>query len=229
MTNKEAAAIVERIRYYMEGGECWTDAEFIAMDMAIEALTAQPNDDDTISRQAAIDAMENTDWYHINKDGQLTHGANSSEDEPLYKAEDVYKVLNDMPSVPPNLQPTCNNLATDAISRQAAIDLVKDVCDAIMSGCESWYDPETEDEVYKDILEVDAILKCNKEVRIALRNMPSAQPEILRCKDCKWYELPSHKITENCVRWMKSNGILLPIKPNDYCSYAERRTNGVDC
>ncbi len=56
-------------------------------------------------------------------------------------------------------------------------------------------------------------------------NLPSAEPEIVRCKDCKWYELPSHKITENCVRWMKSNGILLPIKPNDYCSYAERRTD----
>lgn len=55
MTNKEAAAIVERIRYYMEGGECWTPTEFKAMDMAIEALTAQPDDDDTISRQAAID------------------------------------------------------------------------------------------------------------------------------------------------------------------------------
>ena len=65
----------------------------------------------------------------------------------------------------------------DYINRQAAIDLVRDVCDAVMSGCESWYDPETEDEVYKDIREVDAILKCNKEVRIALRNMPSAQPE----------------------------------------------------
>ena len=54
--------------------------------------------DDTISRKAAIDAMEDVDWYHINKDGQLTHGANSEEDEPLYKAEDVYKVLNDIPS-----------------------------------------------------------------------------------------------------------------------------------
>ena len=50
--------------------------------------------------------------------------------------------------------------------------------------------------------------------------------KLVRCKDCKWYELPSHKITENCVRWMKSNGILLPIKPNDYCSYAERREDG---
>lgn len=46
---------------------------------------------------------------------------------------------------------------------------------------------------------------------------------VIRCKDCKWYELPSHKITKNCVRWMKSNGILLSIEPNDYCSYGEIR------
>ena len=82
----------------------------------------EAKEDDTISRRAAIDAMEGVDWYHINKDGQLTHGANSEEDEPLYKAEDVYKVLNDMPSVPQNLQPTCNQLATDTISRQAACE-----------------------------------------------------------------------------------------------------------
>lgn len=38
MTNSEAAKCIEHIRFYMEGGECWTDAEFEAMDMAIEAL-----------------------------------------------------------------------------------------------------------------------------------------------------------------------------------------------
>lgn len=65
----------------------------------------------------------------------------------------------------------------DMISRQAAIDLVKDVCDAIMSCCGSHYDEETDDEVYDDIREIDAILKCNKEMRIALKNMPSAEPE----------------------------------------------------
>ena len=58
-----------------------------------------------------------------------------------------------------------------------------------------------------------------------IKALPSAQSEIVRCKDCIWYELPSHKITENCVRWMKSNGILLPIKPDDFCSRAERRTD----
>lgn len=57
--------------------------------------------DDSISRQAAIEAMEDVDWYHINSNGQLVHGANSKEDEPLYKAEDVYKVLNDVPSAQP--------------------------------------------------------------------------------------------------------------------------------
>ena len=73
------------------------------------------------------------------------------------------------------------------ISLNAAIELVRDVCDAIMSGCESWYDPETKDEVYEDIREVNAILKCNKEVRIALRNLPSTQPgEDIRamCGEC---------------------------------------------
>jgi rubrerythrin len=35
-------------------------------------------------------------WYHVNKRGQLVDGANS--DTGLYKAKDVYKGLNDIPS-----------------------------------------------------------------------------------------------------------------------------------
>ena len=55
--------------------------------------------DDLISRQAAIDAIERTDWYHINNNGELVHGANSKYDVPLYKAEDIYKTINGLPSV----------------------------------------------------------------------------------------------------------------------------------
>lgn len=110
----------------------------------------------------------------------------------------------------------------DLISRQVAIDLVKDVCDAIMSGCESWYDPETEDEVYKDIREVDAILKCNKEIRIALRNMPPAQPEIIRCKYCThskhWY-----KDKRRCFLWHEEG---IDVFEDGYCNYAKRRMRG---
>ena len=63
----------------------------------------------------------------------------------------------------------------DLISRQAAIELVKDVCDVIMRGCNSHYDPGVGDEVYDDVLEVDAILKCNKNIRKSLKDLPSAQ------------------------------------------------------
>ena len=47
--------------------------------------------------------------------------------------------------------------------------------------------------------------------------------EIIRCEECKWYEDPSHKIFENCVKWKESNGILLPTKKIDFCSYGERK------
>ena len=43
--------------------------------------------------------------------------------------------------------------------------------------------------------------------------------EVVRCKDCRWYEIPEAKIFENCCR----NDYLIPMKPNDYCSYGKRR------
>ena len=111
----------------------------------------------------------------------------------------------------------------DTISRTDAIELVKDVCDAVMSGCESWHDPDTEDEVYKDIREVDAILKCNKEIRIALRNLPSAQPEVIRCKDCKYmtehYDTDGNVPYWTCSEWDSGTDY------DGFCHYAERRTD----
>lgn len=55
---------------------------------------------DLISRQAAVDAIETTDWYHQNANGDMASGA-SNEHEAWYKAEDVYKALNDLPSAQP--------------------------------------------------------------------------------------------------------------------------------
>lgn len=65
--------------------------------------------------------------------------------------------------------------------------------------------------------------EVNYRIWKEINELPPTQSEIIHCKDCIWYELPSHKISENCVRWMKSNGILLPIKPDDFCSRAERK------
>lgn len=91
---------------------------------------------------------------------------------------------------------------SDLISRQAAIDALHT----------RFKDGFNEDKWWN-----------STHVLAAIEGLPPAQPEIIWCKDCKWYELPSHKIYENCVRWMKRNGILLPIKPDDFCSRAERR------
>lgn len=57
--------------------------------------------DDLISRQAAIDTIENTDWYHLNAKGEMVSGANSAGHQAWYKADDIYKVLEELPSAQP--------------------------------------------------------------------------------------------------------------------------------
>ena len=100
---------------------------------------------DLISRQAAIDAIEEIDWYHQNNNKDMVHGANSSEDQAWYKADDIYKTLE---------------------------------------------------------------------------ALPSAQPEIIRCSECKYYTT----VTAQCE--IRGKGLYLIRGLDDFCSRAERRTNG---
>ena len=45
---------------------------------------------------------------------------------------------------------------------------------------------------------------------------------VVRCKDCKHYEIHKPKVLENCER----NGYIIPMKPDDFCSYGERKDGG---
>lgn len=54
--------------------------------------------DDLIKRSDAIEAIEETDWYHQNRNKDMVSGANSAEHQAWYKAEDVYKALENVPS-----------------------------------------------------------------------------------------------------------------------------------
>lgn len=93
-------------------------------------------------------------------------------------------------------------MMSDLISRQAAIDeLVK------MLG----YCFQADEEV------LDAVVTT-------VRELPSAQPKIIRCKDCKYW-VPGY-ITDNddfippkCGEWQQMVGH----SSDDYCSLAERR------
>lgn len=52
-----------------------------------------------VDKEKVIEAIEDTDWYHINKNGELTSGANSTDDIPLYKSDDIYKAVDSVKSV----------------------------------------------------------------------------------------------------------------------------------
>lgn len=67
-------------------------------------------------------------------------------------------------------------------------------------------------------------LHCPKDMwEYQIADLPTI--DIVHCRECKYYEDPNHKIFENCVKWKDSHGIILPIKPNDSCSYGERVDN----
>lgn len=54
---------------------------------------------DLIKRSDAIEAIEETDWYHQNiRNKDMVNGANSDEHQAWYKAEDIYNALEAVPS-----------------------------------------------------------------------------------------------------------------------------------
>lgn len=49
----------------------------------------------------AIEAIDKITWYHQNRNNEMVSGANSSEHQAWYKAEDVYRTLEKLPSAQP--------------------------------------------------------------------------------------------------------------------------------
>lgn len=106
--------------------------------------------DDLISRQMAI--------KHLKKRLYET-ALNNNTEHPYYEEMADNRVdvwMNEVPSAQPNLRPTCNQLATDCISRQAAIDAIKAL----------WNDAPSAQHV-------SAMFDCEDTIRV----LPSAQPE----------------------------------------------------
>ena len=106
-----------------------------------------------------------------------------------------------------DLQSTCNQLATDTISRKAAIDAILAV-----TGNSSVR------ELYEHVQEHGLSDMWSGGVNAAIDiiiALPSAQPEIIMCKDC------IHIHDNDCpIDWGKTD--------YDFCSYAERRADGFD-
>ena len=91
----------------------------------------------------------------------------------------------------------------DLINRQAAIDGVKILHEVAWK---NWHEPTLSANVVIDML----------------KNLPSAQPEIIRCKDCK-YSSPNK--VYGCRIYSFADDLDERMYSDDFCSYAERRTD----
>lgn len=70
----------------------------------------------------------------------------------------------------------------------------------------------------------EAVYYTKRDAIDCIEAQPTADVvAVVRCKDCKYYEIHKPSVTLNCER----EGKLIPMMPNDYCSYGERRENGI--
>ena len=98
---------------------------------------------------------------------------------------------------------------SDLIYRHEAIRDIRlmDVCVIYDDMC------STEEAVEK------AIVATKRNAIFGLECMNSAEPKIIRCKDCKYY------YNTNPENIPTANIICFQMHEDDYCSYAERRTD----
>jgi len=98
----------------------------------------------------------------------------------------------------------------DLISRQAAIDAIH--CDITITGRQN----------------AELVAATIGAFADRIKALPSVQPEIIRCAECKWFQcnmrqdgyLPKGVDEFECRHWCGY------CDPTDFCSYAERRTDG---
>ena len=154
---------------------------------------------DLISRQAAIDEAE--EWietYNSGRGGQRERDA----------IKHVISGIKKLPSAQPEPSDAVYRLykrAYEAGQRNARPELH---FDEWCTDCKE-YDQERR-----------RCPRWNKVIRETLKDAQPEQPEIIRCKDCKFYTAYDYTGKLMCKRIGK--GMILP-KPEDFCSYAERR------
>lgn len=95
-----------------------------------------------------------------------------------------------------------NVLSNDTVSRQAAIDAMGSMLRRKFG-------------IGGDLAE------------ITLAGLPSAQPEIIRCKDCKYYQFADNRAFGFPVKRCEWTGFE-DVDDNDFCSRGERKTDELD-
>ena len=114
---------------------------------------------------------------------------------------DIRDGIKDEPTAEPTAQPgtNCSEFpnSSDTIYRQAAIEALRE--------CQTYLFDERDPDKKIEL----------RSAERAIEDLPAAQPEIIRCKDCKYWR-DDHTCHEH--------SLVSPMCANEYCSRAERRT-----
>ena len=105
----------------------------------------------------------------------------------------------------------------DTISRQAAIDALKEKRDS----AKEWYKEASASGDEMMLSRAESAMMTFVECILTIKKLPSAQPEIIHCKDCKHFGVDRYKKLTWCSRINYGYGY----QANDFCSKAERRTD----
>ena len=156
-----------------------------------------PNNSDTISRQQAIEPESISEW----KKDFREHVDSLDIARDDWKG--IIEYIEELPSVQPN---HCAEVGKKVlIDRQEALEAI-----GIL-------------QTYKLFAGDDMLLINQAEAQTELMMLPSAQPEIIRCKDCQ------HRDEYGCCKhWKGLSMSAIPIATDDdeFCSYAKRRQDG---
>ena len=134
----------------------------------------------------------------------------------LYDRDDgrsVDQLLSALPSAQPEkrTEERTETHACDSVDRQAAINALK--------GLPTWW--ADAGGYYGDAQPPMTALLDPEDAISAIENLPSAQPHITHCAECiHWKHSAVRKSYCEVFDWMN--------KAEDFCSFAERRTNGRD-
>ena len=113
----------------------------------------------------------------------------------LESIAEVFKIpVDELYDMPTQLSTNLAEVGTDCISREQAIDAARD-----------WYE--------------GLICGSFKGLEKRLRSLPPAQPDIIRCQNCKYCKFASGD-SRICMKFGHS-----PIGELDFCAWAERRTD----
>lgn len=164
--------------------------------------------DDLISRQDAIDVVHKAifDFFDICDDDDDEESPLTYMDKKLLEVnKSISTQIKDLPSAQPEIEErtveSVQNVSNDdLISRKVAIDAIEGITSS-MSIC-----------VNSD--ECHGMKRMQRQAVIELANLPSAQPDIVRCKECA-----KREICRTSNVWVAA--------PSDdwFCADAERRTD----